>query len=669
MDFIHLDEAWGAYPEAIELHERHPFLVVVPNNFGMTYVDSEAFRYGWCAMAEKAGHPRDWDAFHKNLRETAKRAYGVTIWRWLNLNESGFYADISFATTLANRSTDYTFSPPSPQFIRFSRKFADYLYASFVDIYPSQDAVTLEHAHSAIRFALNRRTFVSGREELILHVFNTNPNAKVERSIAVRIDVRGFNLPPSPSVTFASPDTPPMRISARLNDGVITFEVPAVKVWGIVIIGKPLFPRVHLRMVRRGGERLRYPLDNHIVPGEPFEVELRAEILDMRDEGFEVELHLPKGWRIQSHQSTANHTWRYIIVPSPNARIGGGFAITPLVRLQDEVMPSFPLQVVAQPKLSFRILPPCIDAPAQSMSDFKLEVWNNSRPCRAHVTLSPPMRWESSRTEFEFSLSANEVQTAEFKMQAPDVGARFWFYKDAHVKVAWHADYADGKGVDGSASVRVRVFPATFEVYHRGVEKGIMHGYPNAYFRDWDVDGAKRALLDGKFVVIWLVNQDPKEFAPLVDWFLEHSGGVVWMGMPFPSKNCPVELVRADVRPQWLTIGRARTHPLIAPVIRFKGAFGPEHGFRGYMVRAKEQSEVIATWLTDLSPAKASIDGTPAIVISRDPKRRIAYVASDLEVDNERNYLFEERWHKHNLWHLTYLIYNLLAWASGASPI
>ena len=47
-------------------------------------------------MAEEAGHPRDWEAFSKNLRERAKKALGVTLWRYLYPPDRGFYGDLAF---------------------------------------------------------------------------------------------------------------------------------------------------------------------------------------------------------------------------------------------------------------------------------------------------------------------------------------------------------------------------------------------------------------------------------------------------------------------------------------------------------------------------------------------------------------------------------------------
>ncbi|GEM_PF-4754725 len=83
--------------------------------------------------------------------------------------------------------------------------------------------------------------------------------------------------------------------------------------------------------------------------------------------------------------------------------------------------------------------------------------------------------------------------------------------------------------------------PARFYVYSKGVERNIMHSYPNLYFVD-DLDEAKLMLKKGRYVALWLVNQDPEEYGPLADEFLSMKGGVVWMGEPFPSVNCPVTL-------------------------------------------------------------------------------------------------------------------------------
>jgi hypothetical protein len=230
-----------------------------------------------------------------------------------------------------------------------------------------------------------------------------------------------------------------------------------------------------------------------------------------------------------------------------------------------------------------------------------------------------------------------------------------------------NADWKLG-GAEGISPVRLRVFPALFSVYHAGVEKLIMHGYPNVYFRGSDFEAARKRLEEGEYVALWLVDQDPEQFAPLVDWFLAHGGGVIWMGRPLPGENCPAALEAENARAQALSLlntGDAWAR-LTAPVLPFKGYFQSGEGFRACKVRPQPWGRVIATWGPEVPPAAVQPQGSPAVVVSTDPARRLAYVASDLGVASEEGYRFEDRFHVWNQWYLTYLYYNLLAWAAGA---
>ena len=139
------------------------------------------------------------------------------------------------------------------------------------------------------------------------------------------------------------------------------------------------------------------------------------------------------------------------------------------------------------------------------------------------MTLEPPERWEADKARFSAPLKQGESRVFSFKMRAPNLGVRFWFWRDEGLTVRWRL-----REREGAERLKVK----------------IMHGYPNAYFRGWDLTKAKGALSQGKFVVLWLVGQSPREFRPVVEEFVKAGGGVVWMGEPFGGEFCPVELER-----------------------------------------------------------------------------------------------------------------------------
>lgn len=665
-DFVHLDEAWGAYPEARPMNERNPSFVVVPNNFAMTYVDQEGFRFGWTAMGEAVGHPKDWDNFHRNMRERSLQADNLTTWGYLyyEFPDAPLYSDLCFATTLANRITDVSLTTPSRPYVAFSRRFSDYLFGSYVDLYVPQERVRLVAGGPSVRTALNQRTLLSGKRELILHLFNIDPHLAFSGQVQVEVEAAGLPLVDLPVVTFASPEAPPERLAARQEGGTIAFTLPGVKVWGIAVIGLDLFPQATLRLASRGGAPVDSPLDHSFVPGEAFEVDLALEPLAPEGPPAEVELHLPAGWTARELDRPAGGHRRFRVLPAPDCERDHGYAITPILHQAGEAMPSWPLQLQAKEALEFRLLPPCIDAPAREASPFELEVKNNAAPASARITLMPPAGWQIDAKPFEVDLAAGETKRLPFSLQAPDLGVRLWSYADDWLNLQWQLGT-----VEGTSPLRLRVFPALFSVYHAGVEKLIMHGYPNVYFRGNDFEAARKRLEAGEYVALWLVQQDPEQYAPLVDWFLAHGGGVVWMGSPLPGENGLAELEAENARAGALALldpGNAWSR-LTAPVLPFKSYFQSGKGFPAFKVKARPGSQVLATWGPDVPPSAAHLQGSPAAIVSTDPARRLAYLSSDLGVASEEDYRFEDRFHVWNHWYLTYFYYNLLAWAAGAA--
>ena len=219
-------------------------------------------------------------------------------------------------------------------------------------------------------------------------------------------------------------------------------------------------------------------------------------------------------------------------------------------------------------------------------------------------------------------------------------------------------------GLKGSDSLKVRVFPARFYVYSRGVERSIMHSYPNLYFID-DLDEARLMLKNGKYVALWLANQDPAEHGSLADEFISMNGGVVWMGEPFSSENCPVILEEKNLKSKtinYLEKGKS----ILTPALRKRPLYESEGGFRVCRVKAKDWSETIALWGKAPEGSGGSVENTPAVVLSKDPRRRIVYIGSDLEANSEEKYRFEERNHHEAYWYQTHVFYILLNWASGA---
>jgi len=661
-DFIHLDEAFGRYPDARSLSELNPNFVVCPNNLARMYVDEENWRFGWTAMGESLGHPSRWDEFHKRMRQRSLRARNIIWWGWhaYALFEEA-YQNLSYATTLANKGTDVSHSNPSDEYVGFSRRLSDYIYSSYVDIYVPQDVVRAVGAPESLRTIVNRRVLASGREELVIHLLNVKPDFPFIKQVGLEVDLSSFQVRQPPTVTFAAPELDVKVLEAEVEGQKVRFEAPEIRTWGVIVIGEPIFPRVELRFKSRGGVPVANPLDNGFVPGEEIEVEARVEEIVPTE--YSIDLHLPEGWEYEEIDGGKN--LRLFRVMPLFAEKDRGYAITPIVRKGGEAIPSWPLTLQATDKICFRLVPPMAESP-YVRADYELEVKNYSGAGAVKFTLKPLGGWKIDRTEFEMSMEAGETRKVAISMAPPDYRIRFWDQLDVNIPIDWTF-----QGFNGSANVRVRVFPARFYIYSKGVERMIMHSYPNLYFID-DLEEAKSALKRGDYVTLWLVNQDPEEYGPVVDEFISMGGGVVWMGEPFPGDNCPITLEEKNLESKTMRYLALLGEPedrLLAPAKRKRAGYESEPGFKIFKVKANDWGKVLAVWGRPPEGSVGEVEGTPAVVISKDQKRRIVYIGSDLETESEEAYRFEDRNHHESHWYQTYIFYNLLNWASGAYTI
>lgn len=342
-------------------------------------------------------------------------------------------------------------------------------------------------------------------------------------------------------------------------------------------------------------------------------------------------------------------------------------------------MPSWPLRLQASEKIDFRLVPPLAESPGIKR-DYELEVKNNSCSGTIDFSLQPPSGWIVDKKEFKLNLKAGEAKKVTLSMTAPDCRVKFWGQLDVDFPVQWNF-----QEISGSSVLKIRVFPIVFSVYAVGVERNIMHSYPNIYFKD-SLEEAKAALQNGEYVVLWLVSQDPVKYAPVVNEFIKMGGGVVWMGEPFQGENCPVTLKEKAVRAKsinYLVTGQTQVTFDEDSVERkssesfwerknVKSNYQSRNGYLACRVEAKDWGEVIAAWGAYahygretpevLSPPQ--MDSTPAVVVSADRGKRIVYVGSDLETTSEDSYHFEERRHVYNQWYQTYILYCLLDWAA-----
>ena len=658
-DFVHLDEAFGAYPDARKLSEKDPDFVMCPNNLARMYVDEDGWRFGWTAMGESLGHPSDWDNFNRKMRQRSLMTRNIPWWGWHTYKpfEKGYH-DLTLATSLANRGTDVAHSQPSDECIEFTREFSDYVYGSYVDTYVSQDIVRTENTAPSLRTIVDRRVLSSDREELIVHLLNIKPETVSIDNIDLEVNTSTTRVRSLPIVTLIAPGVPPRVLEVRTAPDKLEFRVPSIRTWGIVVIGESLFPKVELHMISRDGIALSDPLDNGFIPGH--EIQVAATSKELVPARYSLKLHLPEGWR--SEKISKEGSARIFRIMPQFAEERKAYAITPLVEKDGEVCPSWPLVLQAVDEVGFRFVYPVIESPSTE-SHQDLEVRNRGKAKALKLRLRLPDGWKADSVEFTMNLKAGEVRKVDVTLTPPDLHLRFLDQLDVTIPVEWSVE-----GVVGVALVVTRVFPKRFLVYAEGVEKMIMHSYPNLDFVA-SVDQAKAALKKGERVVLWLSNQDPERWRPTVDEFISLGGGVVWMGQPFEGANCPVssgggELVSKLIR--YVELPGQTEDELLRPVRRKRSQFESETGFKGHVVKAKDWGKVLAVWLKQPEGGGDAQPGLPAVVMSSDPEKRVVYVGSDLETSSEDSYRFEERNHHESHWYQTYMFYNLLSWASSA---
>jgi len=660
-DFIHLDEAFGRYPDAHMLSERNPNFVVCPNNLARMYVDEEGWRFGWTAMGESLGQPSRWDEFYSRMRRRSLEARNITWWGWHAYTPfEEAYQNLSYATTLANKGTDVSHSNPSDEYIEFSRRLSDYIYSPYVDVYVSQDVVKSVEAPEHLRTIVNRRVLASGKEELIIHLLNTKPDVQSIKQVMLEVDLSGFKVKWPPTITFAAPKFDAKVLEVEVEDRRIRFETPEITVWGIIVIGESLYPRVELRFKSRSNVPVSHPLDYGFVPGE--EIEVEAKVDEIVTAEYSMDLHLPEGWEYREVNVNDVENLRLFKVIPLFADKDKGYAVTPILRQFGEAMPSWPVILQAKDKICFKLIPPMAESP-DIRADYGLEVKNYSKAGAVKFTLKPPEGWKMGRTEFEMDMEAGETRSETISMVSPDYHIRFWDQLDVDIPIDWTF-----QGFKGSSNLRVRVFPTRFHVHSRGVDTMIMHSYPNLYFID-DLEEAKSSLKRGEYVTLWLVNQDPEKHGPVVDEFVSMGGGVVWMGQPFLGENCPVTLDEMGLESKTIRYLMFPNEPedrLLTPAKRKRTVYESEKGFKTFRVKVKDWGKALAVWGKPSEGAAIGIEGTPALVVSKDPNRRVVYIGSDLEVESEEAYRFEDRNHHESHWYQTYIFYSLLNWASGA---
>jgi hypothetical protein len=668
LDGIHLDDAYGNMYQLAPVFEKNPYFVVCPNGWGKLFMeDKSELRYNVLAMIEGSGtpYPGSWDGWFARLRQNTKQSYNIPMWGALNSDAVGNISDLAFASELATKMSDACGDDkdvPSDAALSFSRRFSDYLYGDFVDVYAPENVVKLDRP--TLRSITNERTLLDGSKELIIHVLNmevSKRDVKPARDIQIEVSPGDFPLPNPLVVTFLRPGAVAIELKYESAGGKISFKVPEVEVWGVAVVGTAVPPRVTLRRPALG---VPVPLDRNVVAGESFEVTAQIEKRAPAERDFTLELNLPKGWKAKAAGETPAE--KRFTIEVPKGIPEGPCAVTPIVR-SDKSLAGWPLQLLVTKLVSLRLAPCWLDVPTRGKRQLALDVGNNlARPTDVSIQLGLPPGLQSSKSQFALKLKPFERQRVSFEVETTGVpeGVTFWNTLDVPIVAKTTAG-----GAAFDETLPLRLFLRPFDVYTRGVQPVIMHGYPNLRvpmgpanyvvgFNPKDkalgetIELAKKALDGGGLSVLWLASQDVAGNVKDLEAFVEAGGGLVYHGAPFVDRLCPVTGGGTQAEAKVLNIEQ---HRLTKLVYDAKKAFdGP---FSRYQVKAKPGAEVLASFE----------DGSPAIIVWQKGKGRIAYIAGDLGVVSEERYDFRKRMEPVNLWHLTGIYYMLLEWAAAGT--
>lgn len=366
-----------------------------------------------------------------------------------------------------------------------------------------------------------------------------------------------------------------------------------VRVGGLLVLDAALRLRLDACLSRQGGARVDAGLETVVVPGEQVDVTVSREDLVSGDPARDTQLHAPPGWEVQVLGTGPEHTSRFAVSPPSDAPVDHGWPLTPTLSGPGGSIPSQTLLVTTRAPLTFRLRPPFVESPSRGPGHLELEITSHTRRGEAVVTMETPEGWRTEPSAVRCALGPGEAHRVSVALTVPDQRVGFWHH-DVRLALDWHLGERSGR-----FQARLRVFPAMCSVYQRGIKTRILHGYSNVLLSGDDFEAAKRELLAGGYVALWLANCDLVETRPLVEWFLDHGGGVVWMGRPFDGEQCPAVSVFDEpglARGLVLGTGDVPALRLAVSVARFRSYYESDNGFTAWQAAPKDWAQVAATW-------------------------------------------------------------------------
>ena len=620
--------------------KKYPHLVVGLNNFGNSFIDDPVLKYNMPAMYELKGRPLS-SEFYEEIRRFARENFNAPLWCWLSLRSSlRKYTNLVYGVLLAHKINLVSSGiNPDPEFQIFAREFSLYILNPANELFVSQER--LEVFSSDLKYVLLSRKLLSGKTQLVAHLFNLSSSER--KNVEISMDTEGILLPTPLKITYLTPGNEPIELKYKKNLRGLRFTLPYLKTWGVLVVGAPVFPSIESRFIETTSS---------------FTFSLQVKNFSGRK--YLLSFLVPERWKIYPAKMNLTEESQsvQIKVAIPEGYPEGLYAITPV--LEDEFgnrISTLPTQVRIVPPLSFVWDPPYISSPSRKEQLIKLRVSNNTdKRIKTELEIKPCQGILEEGINEKVELPPRQSSVVEVRVKPEISDINLWGFRDVYLKVSWRSSNRKG-----TANVPLRLFPAPFRVYPGDILKIFRvneyspWGFPQLIFSPGGIKEALEKIDKGEYCMVWIDEYNARDFSSEeIKVFLKKGGGMVLTSTTYSDTTLlPVEPGKRSLRKKLILL----RSPITEPIFRLKREFEGE--FKVMEVqRVKKGGKVIATWE----------DGSPAIVISEKHGKRIAFVGSRLEGDytfGKRGEKFiEENWQK-NLWLITGLYNQIFRWTVG----
>ncbi len=632
------------------LREENPEIAVCTNAFGWTAIDEPEYVYNVQAMHETVGGKAqlDWDYAASLYRGWVLHTGNVPTYGVLYLSryfKPGYWYDITTASAQASRVMSMV-DPCGEPTESFMHRYSDYIFGDFVDLYLTKDClpntINQEVVRSLkdlpkVRMYVNERNLPDGTKDLVIHLFSIDDGAIVT-DIPLEVDTEKVNLGGRSSVTILSPGLPAHTVQAAVAGGKLSFRVPSLKMWNLVVVGAPVGPTVKLDTPYK-----------EVHAGERFEVTAEVENVGAGPVSGSVALRAPEDWEIggaQEFRLEQGQKTKMIYQVTAGSRPRHEFyAIYPEIAANGVTCVSWPVKVQLRPADEVRLwITPQWTHGRTEREQFVLHGKSTrDKPVSLTVKAQFPDGWKPAAANFTLTLEPHKEAVSETVTVAiPVQDQSLWDRKDVKVKLTGGIEGAERSWESEVRVFRYRTYIANWMLgcFADGAGPPLIRlgGWPNFYL-DYATSFSSMAKAAGQkidsgdyAVAFWASTASARDkvskYEAELQKLLDKGVGLVFQESIFTpqiefkgefadnsdfsaSKLCPVEFLGKSSAS---TITFLPNH-VITRDLPFK-SFTASKEMEVAKVKAKDWAKVIATWE----------DGTPAVVVSTDPKRRVAYI-------------------------------------------